>query len=141
KVMSINYAILANPGHNRVYFDSSRDLVLAELSLICSKLDTICTQIESKTIGGILYYTFKAENHVNEKDIISLSALSCTYAIFTYTEDEDGIKLSPVNKKFSRELFCDGISSMLKYTGKTNELFTRLMINAAIACAAFKDNE
>ena len=46
----VHYAVLANPGHNRVYFEQSGGLSLAELEVALGRFSTPCGEIGSKTM-------------------------------------------------------------------------------------------
>jgi SAM-dependent methyltransferase len=123
-----------NPGHNRVYFNTSRILSLSELSV--TNLSVTAVNIREQAIGGVPYLLFDTETELNADDIVRLSRLSFTYAIYNL---RDGA-LVPLEKNNSY-YFNDDISTILKYTGKTNELFTRLMLNIAVTHSAFKFND
>lgn len=132
----ITYAILANPGHNRVYFESSKKLSLAELEIACRRFSNECTGFSLTEIEGILYFTFNVEKPLSSDDIAWLSRLSFTYAIFELRKNNPEISLVPV-RKISSYYFSDDLSTILKYTGKTNEIFTRLMLNVAVLTSDF----
>ena len=55
----LNYAILANPGHNRVYYKTSEKISVAEMNLACSLLSVECYDIEVREIMGVRYICFK----------------------------------------------------------------------------------
>ncbi|MCL2099108.1 MAG: hypothetical protein FWH24_01555 [Oscillospiraceae bacterium] len=125
------YAVLQNPGHNRVYFGSSGSLAKNELcALFPEKLDNIAEE----SFGGVGYITFKSGG-LSEHDLILLSRLSFVYAIFEVT----GGKFIPIQKNHSY-FFSDDLNTVLKYSGKTNELFTRMMINLAVCASGFRDD-
>jgi len=130
----VKYAILQNPGHNRVYFSSSGKLAKNELAaLFSNNINNTITEIKEELFGGVEYITFSAENKLSEEDAILLSRLSFVYAIF---EVRDNLFL-PVNKNHSY-FFGDDLNMILKYSGKTNEIFTRMMINLAVFASGFK---
>ncbi|MFY9176184.1 MAG: hypothetical protein WBI74_12035 [Caldicoprobacterales bacterium] len=132
----ITYAILANPGHNRVYFEAAKKLSLAELEIACKRFSVECSDFTLSEIEGIPYLTFKAEQALDKDDLLWLSRLSLTYALFEIREKGSEIVLKPIRREPSY-YFNDDLSTILKYTGKTNELFTRLMINVAILSSDF----
>ena len=129
------YAILANPGHNRIYFEQSAKLSLAELEISLSNTKLLCENIKSESIAGIPYITFTGKEALAEKELEVISHLSFVYAVFAVREIEGGTYLMPVALPESGGLEA-GVGSMLKYQGKTNELFTRMMINVAVNSAA-----
>ena len=130
------YAVMQNPGHNRVYFNSSGKLAKNELSAASQiiRINNI-TEIKDEIFGGIEYIAFSSENRLSEEDIILLSRLSFAYAIF---EIIDGRLFLPVTKNHSY-FFGDDLNMILKYSGKTNEIFTRMIINLAVFASGFKD--
>lgn len=138
------YAILLNPGHNRVYFNSSFKLSKNELFFASDKLSEPTEEIEKEIFGGVEYITFKTREKLNGNDIILLSRLSFTYAIFEVKEvqeveideKENRQMLLPVQKNGSY-YFNDDLNMILKYSGKTNEIFTRMMINLAVFSSSF----
>jgi SAM-dependent methyltransferase len=119
------YALLQNPGHNRVYFNASRQLAVKE---ICFTVLSVPIQDIGETeMGGVPYITFSVHSPLTHKDMQTLSRLSFTYALFLVK----GEALLPLPKD-SGYTFGDDISMHLKYTGKTHELFTRFMLNIAL---------
>ena len=124
------YVILLNPGHNRVYFDASKKLVLVEFKVASEILSKEVLIFGIEKIFGIDYLVFETNDKLLEEDMILLSRLSFTYAIFRVIKVEDDIHLKPIYKH-SSYYFNDDISMILKYSGKTNELFTKFMINIA----------
>lgn len=125
------YAILANPGHNRVYFEESKKLSIAELAIALKKFDYKCGEIEGKDIEDIFYITFSSEKALEENDIEILSKLSFCYALFGIAKIGEEEYLRPI-KLLNYRYVDNNVSSILKYTGKTNELFTKMMLNVAI---------
>ena len=126
-----SYAIMQSPRHRRVYLEQSIATAINELIFIGNILSRPIENIREADIGGVTYILFdwddRAEALTNE-DIRRLSRLSFAYAIFELR----GELLAPV--EINAGYFIDeDISAILKYTGKTNELFTRLMINLALA--------
>jgi len=128
------YAVLQNPGHNRVYFSSSGKLAKNELSALFQDNINNISEIKEEIFGGVEYITFSSQNKLSEEDVILLSRLSFVYAIF---EIQDKLFL-PVTKNHSY-YFSDDLNMILKYSGKTNEIFTRMMINLAVFASGFKN--
>jgi len=128
----IKYAVLQNPGHNRVYFNSSGKFAKNELFALFTES---ISDIKEELFGNIEYITFSSKNKLLEEDIILLSRLSFVYAIF---EIKDNELFLPVTKNHSY-FFNDDLNMILKYSGKTNEIFTRMMINLAVFASDFKD--
>ncbi|HNX13359.1 MAG TPA: hypothetical protein PK854_00905 [Oscillospiraceae bacterium] len=126
----MRYAILYHPGHNRVYFETALKLALSEFDIAAKRLSSKCCGPQNKNIGGNEYLVFETAGELSEDDIKIVSGLSFVYALFALEGEDGGLRLRPILR--SDEHFVEeGISAMLKYTGKTNEIFTRMMINIA----------
>jgi len=122
------YGILQSPRHKRVYLEQAGAISANELIFIGGLLSQPITNIREADIGGVPYILFDQEEALTAADIRQLSRLSFAYAMF---EIRGGL-LAPI--EIDRGYFIDeDISAILKYSGKTNELFTRLMINLALA--------
>ncbi len=124
------YALLCNPGHNKVYFETSLALAVSEISVVATNMTEKPSDIQNEIISAINYITFTTENKLSESDLHTVSALSFVFAIFEIVEVNDKTCFVPTEKS-AKPFVHDSISSMLKYSGKTNELFTRMMINIA----------
>ncbi|MFD0686489.1 TRM11 family SAM-dependent methyltransferase [Actinomadura fibrosa] len=118
------YGLLVSPSHNRVYAQAAADLVRAELSVFSERaLGGRVRDIAETSIGGVPYVTFSADG-LTETDLRLLSNLSSLYALF---EIEDGL-LRPVTIT-PLDLFGSDLLTIQKYSGKTNENFTKLLLN------------
>lgn len=135
----MKYAILYHPGHNRVYFETSLKLSVSEFGIVAQKLSTGFENVEQQNICGVDYLVFETEAELSETDIRIIFDLSFTYALFQIEQMNDTVYLKPV-AKLREDFVNDGISSMLKYTGKTNEIFTRMMINVAVYSQNNREN-
>ncbi|MCL2400250.1 MAG: hypothetical protein FWC91_10990 [Defluviitaleaceae bacterium] len=131
------YAILQNPGHNRVYFKSSRALAQIEFKLAGEKMTATPINLREEIIGAVPYLLFDMESQLIEEDIALCSRLSFVYAIFEWS----GNVLIPIEKKSSNYLESDDITTILKYNGKTNELFTHMLLNIAVFNTKFNVND
>jgi hypothetical protein len=130
------YAVLCHPGHNRVYFEESKKLSVNELTIAGSKMPAGIGGIEIKRIAGIDYLIFETRDDITAADLKILSQLSFTFALFKY---RNGF-FEPV--ELPTFGFIDqNISRILKYSGKTNEVFTRLLINTAIFSSDFDSGD
>ena len=141
---TVKYAVLQNPGHNRVYFNSSGKLAKNELHALFSgsiteiagiaKIAEI-TEIKEELFGGVEYITFLANSALSGEALTLLSRLSFVYAIFELRED----LFFPVLKNRAY-FFGEDLNMILKYSGKTNEIFTHMMINLAVFASSFAFN-
>lgn len=130
------YLLLQNPGHNRVYYTNSENICLAEIEFFSKKADAEISNIQVKTIEGIKYFSFESNNELSKKDLNILSRLSFVFAIYKKIRIENANYLLPV-AKINYEYIDGKISSLLKYQGKTNEIFTKMMINVAVLASGY----
>ena len=120
----MTYALLKNPAYTRVSFQDSHTLAINELAVLTAGMGV--TDIRMEALGGLPYVLFDCEKTLEAGALTTLSRLSFVYAIF---ELQGGL-LKPV--ALNAHYFIDPeVSGILKYQGKTNELFTRLMLNLA----------
>ncbi|SER41691.1 TRM11 family SAM-dependent methyltransferase [Actinokineospora terrae] len=126
------YALLVRPALNRVYADSSVDLMAAELAVFGDRaLGGRIGGIEPVRIGGVPYLAFEADS-LDERDVRYLANLSSAYALFERQGDLLApVELTPLDK------FDDDLVTIQKYSGKTNEHFTKLMLNLAVTSSEF----
>ncbi|WP_049565473.1 TRM11 family SAM-dependent methyltransferase [Streptomyces sp. SBT349] len=125
------YGILLFPSHNRVYAHASVHLAQSELLVVGDALlDGRIGSVRETVLGGVPYLTFEVDGDLTESDIGALSNLSSLYALF---EIEDG-RLAPL--ELTRlDRFGSDLITIQKYAGKTNEDFTKLLLNVtAMAC-------
>lgn len=132
----MTYLILQHPGHNRVYYDSSDKLARAELNLAIEKLSIPCSSAEIIEIEGIRYLSFSTQKVLTESDLKIISRLSFLFALFQKDELKGNVVLIP-KAKLEYEYLDSKISTLLKYQGKTNELFTKMMVNVALLTSNF----
>ena len=132
------YAILANPGHNRVYFEASKVLSVSELTLALQFIHQPSNDIKLEELASVPYITFTLERPLIDSELCVLARLSFIYAIFMVEEMDGKNYLCPIvspNYKYINS----SISTIMKYSGKTNELFTRMMMNVALFSCTSKD--
>jgi Putative RNA methylase family UPF0020 len=125
------YALLLLPSANRVYTDSASGLARAELDVFSrSVLDGSIGQIAQTTIGGAGYITFEAGD-LDDDALAFLSNLSSGYALF----ERRGDLLRPVGLRPAGR-YDDDLITIQKYQGKTNEQFTKLLLNVTVLSSA-----
>ncbi|MFI0368386.1 TRM11 family SAM-dependent methyltransferase [Actinomadura sp. 1N219] len=118
------YGLLVSPSHNRVYAQAAAGLVKAELTVFSERaLGGRVRDVQETMIGGVPYVTFSADE-LTDQDVRLLSNLSSLYALFQI-EDE---LLRPVTLQ-PLDLFGSDLLTIQKYSGKTNEYFTKLLLN------------
>lgn len=121
------YALLVAPSSNRVYADAAIRLGQAELEILGATLGEPLSDIGERRIAGVPYHVFRGVP--DEQDLARLANLSSAYALF---EIEEGGLLRPVElRPLAR--YDDDLVTIPKYAGKTNEQFTKLLLNITLA--------
>jgi hypothetical protein len=122
------YALLILPAANRVYAGAAARLTAAELEVFGrALLGGRLSGIGETTIAGVPYVTFTAEA-LGERDAALLANLSSLYALF---EREGELRPLPLRRL---DRFDDDLVTIQRYQGKTNEQFTKLLVNLTL-CA------
>lgn len=132
------YAFLVLPSHNRVYADAAPALARAELAVLAAALPDAAVDLGSvaeTVLGGVPYVTFEA-GELSPRDAGLLANLSALYALFEVSGDRLRPVLQPVPLR-RLDRFDDDLLTILKYPGKTNEQFTKLLLNVTLASSAF----
>ncbi|MBY5992704.1 TRM11 family SAM-dependent methyltransferase [Ferrimonas balearica] len=122
-----HYAILAHPGHNRIYFQTALAVANHEIEAIMAGQGITLRRFTELTLGLPACISFETDQAIEGEALKALAAASLFYALFQIHEDG---RLSPVAAP-QWQHFPESLSQILKYTGKTNEQFTRLMVNLA----------
>ncbi|MEO3749874.1 SAM-dependent methyltransferase [Streptomyces sp. B6B3] len=126
------YAFLLLPSHNRVYAATAPRLARAELLATSEAvLGGRIRAVAETRLGGVPYLTFQAPG-LTDEDLRYLGNLSSLYALFQVGADG---RLAPVTAP-GIDRFGSELITIQKYPGKTNEEFTKLLLNlTALACA------
>lgn len=128
------YSLLPAPAANRVYAEATASMVRAELTVLSrAALDGRIGTVESRTVAGVEHLVFEADE-LTERDLGFLGLTSAFYALFRH----EGELLRPVAVP-SPDRFPSDLLTILKYQGKTNEQFTRLVLNVTAASTARPD--
>ncbi|GAA4702420.1 SAM-dependent methyltransferase [Phytohabitans rumicis] len=93
-------------------------------------LDSAISDAGEASMGGVPYVTFRGD--LSDRDVAHLSNLSAAYALFCL---QGGDLLRPVTlRPLAR--YDDDLITIPKYVGKTNEQFTRLLLNVTLLASA-----
>jgi SAM-dependent methyltransferase len=123
------YALLLAPSANRVYADQAARLALAELDAFSRVLSAPLTEAAETEIGGVPYLTF--DGSLTARDVAYLANLSAAYALFERVDDLlRPVALSPLAR------YDSDLITIPKYAGKTNEQFTKLVLNLTVLASA-----
>jgi SAM-dependent methyltransferase len=128
------YAFLLLPSHNRVYAQAAPRLAQAELLAMSETvLGGQVREVTERRLGGVPYLSFRAPE-LSADDVRYLANLSSLYALYELEPEEQ--RLRPVEAP-SLDRFTSDLITIQKYPGKTNEDFTKLLLNVtALACDA-----
>jgi SAM-dependent methyltransferase len=124
------YVLLIAPSANRVYADASVALTVAELEVFTTILSGQMRDVAPTTIAGLSYVGFNADE-LSTRDLAMLANASSLYALFA----RDGDLLRPVELT-PLAWFDDDLITIPKYAGKTNEQFTKLLLNVTLLSSA-----
>lgn len=133
----MKYAILLKPNSNIPYFEELKKMCVYEAKIMFAKLSIDISELNVTNIGRAYYLMFSASKELDDIKLRYIPNLSFYYSVFIVTED--GL-LKPI--EIGEEPYVsEDISIRLKYTGKTNEGFTRLLINTAVFSTDFYKDE
>lgn len=121
-----DYVLLPHPGHGRIYLSGAFSAAAAELSALVPE-----AAVGETVLCGAPAYALSLPRPLTEPQLRALGASSLFYALF----QREGALLLPVEPPEWRAM-PDGLNAILKYPGKTNERFTRLLVHLAAAAAA-----
>lgn len=131
------YVILANPGHNRIYFKTALEIAVSEIKAIAGSMDLHIENIGDEDLGLPASLCFTTEAELKEDQLKAIGTSSIYYALFQVME---GGLLKPV-KVPDFHTFPESMVQILKYMGKTNEQFTRLLVNLAVAACGTRSEK
>jgi hypothetical protein len=116
--MTDRHLLLLAPAANRVYADQAPRLLAAEVAALCPEVT-----VEPTTRAGVDYLLLSGA-----LDLDALARSSAALALFA----ESGSLLEPVELP-SSDVFDDDLVTIQRDPGKTNEQFTRLLVNLTLA--------
>jgi len=123
------YALLVSPNANRVYAEAAPALARAELLLLWERVTGGALQdLRAERLGSVEYLLFEAPEELSAQGLRVLSNLSSTLALFARA----GGALHPLELSRMDRLDAD-LLTIPRYAGKTNEAFTKLLLNVTLA--------
>jgi SAM-dependent methyltransferase len=121
------YALLILPSANCVYAAAAVTLAQAELQVLSqSVLGGGIGEIDEAELGGVRYVTFEA-GELTGPALEFVANLSAALALF----EVRGELLRPVGLH-RLDRYDDDLITIQKYQGKTNEQFTKLLLNVTV---------
>jgi len=126
----MKYTFLLYPHQNVRYRQSLKLLAEQELLMTLRALGHEC-DVKGCELGGASALSFEAEG-LTERDMRMLSQLASVYVMFAH---ENG-GLAPL-ERLHPDYIGEDLPALLKYKGKTNEMFTDTMLTMALAASSF----
>jgi SAM-dependent methyltransferase len=123
------YALLLRASANRVFAESAFDLAAAELELLAAAVLGRSPSVTRTGIAGVDYLIVDVAEPFTASDLAALANLSQLHALF---EVEDDGRFHPLECA-PRRVLDEDLVTIQRYTGKTNEAFTHLLVNLALA--------
>ena len=125
------YALLVRPAANRVFGGDAAALLTSELRVVDRlALGGRLDDVDRTTLAGVDYVTFTTTGSVDHATASVLATLSSTYALF----ERSGELLRPT-PAVPLDRYDDDLVTTQRYVGKTNETFTRLLVNVGLAAS------
>ncbi|MGI8457543.1 MAG: TRM11 family SAM-dependent methyltransferase [Propionibacteriaceae bacterium] len=118
--------VLLRPSANRVYAAEARRLAAAELAVLLG-----ADGIEATDLAGVAYLRVSTDDLPLGALEDALGRLSAFFAAFAL-RDDGSLQPYPVGRP---DRLDDDFVGIPKYAGKTNEQFTRLLLNVTLAAA------
>jgi hypothetical protein len=122
-----DHVLLLAPSSNRVYAGAADALVAAELEILLARDGHAVPEISRVELAGVGYLRLDLPE-LDDAVRSAVSRLSALFAVYR----RDGDQLTPVAVPLP-DLFEDDLVTIPKYPGKTNEQFTRLLVNVTLA--------
>lgn len=121
-------AVLLKANANRVYGDAAPELGCAELALLDQEVLHLGLGVERTELGNVPYLLLDHDEALSDEALAVLSNLSSLHALFAV----EGSLLRPLPVT-PLAVVDDDITTIQRYQGKTNEAFTHLLVNLALA--------
>jgi hypothetical protein len=136
------YVAQISPQRSTQYTNVARDLAAAEL--LASPLGQTLTDVSMEHIAGQDYLKFTVSGaslspqHLEQ--LAGMAMLGSLFEFFPAIGDVEGPLLRPTSATYPFFISPD-LASIRRYKGKTNEFFTRFLLNIAKNASDFRDTE
>ena len=129
------YTALLRPHANSRYQAEAPKLAASELTLLLEK-GGVQADVRPETAAGADWLTFEGPR-LDEKQAALLGRAAHLYVLFERASDG---ALTPLQGRAAAYLGED-LPAVLKYKGKTNEIFTDYLINLALCASDFAPDD
>lgn len=141
---SMKLALKITPQRSTQYANMAQ--VLATPELLASPLGAMIAGIEPARLAGQEYVLVELKEELAEAELLAelalilprLGATSEGYEYFARLGDIQGPLLRPIEPNFTPFVPLE-MAEVRRYKGKTNELFTRVLLNMAIFAGAYRE--
>lgn len=134
---SKTYICVVNPSANRVYNTAAADLLAAELRIWLADVCHTTGEVELAEHAGMNICKLTCRE-LTDRDQAWLGNFSGILATFEDVSTHDQTRWTPLNTP-SADCLDSDILTIQKYVGKTNEQFTKLLLNTTIFATAEPD--
>jgi hypothetical protein len=126
------YALLVEPSVNRVYTKVAPEVLVAELAFVDrALLGGVVRGTRRVERGGASFVELDVDGDLAPAALAALVELSSAYVLFEVRGDAlVPADVTPV------ACYDDDLLTTLRYSGKTNEQFTKLLVNVATAASS-----
>ncbi|RNI23050.1 TRM11 family SAM-dependent methyltransferase [Flexivirga caeni] len=128
------HLMLLAPSGNRVYAADAPRLAAAELRALTVGFGLAEPDVLTTCIAGVDYLSLRTGDELTSWEVRVLSQLSAAYALYR----REGDLLAPVALQHP-DRYPSDLVTIQKYQGKTNEQWTRLLLNVTAAATATPD--
>lgn len=140
-LLPMKIALKITPQRSTQYTNMTTALALPEL--LASPLGTMVRDVEHITLAGQGYLLATADEEImaspfSRRVLSQLGAISEVYEYFTHLGEIQGPLLRPVELAFAPFVPLEMVETR-RYKGKTNELFTRVLLNVALFAGGYRE--
>jgi 23S rRNA G2445 N2-methylase RlmL len=121
-------ALLLKANANRVYGEAAFALGQAELAVLDEGALHLGLSVERTTLGGVDYLVAEHDAPLTDEAVAAMSNLSSLHALYGV----EGALLRPFEVR-PLGVVGEDLTTIQRYQGKTNEAFTHLLVNLALA--------
>ena len=129
----VQYAFLLTPHANVRYRASLARIARAELMMMLDALGRAGDSVREDEIGGASVLVLETDRELAKREWALLSQQSSIYMFFACRPDGSLMPLERAHPAYVGE----DLASLLKYKGKTNEMFTDALLSMALCASDF----
>jgi len=125
------YEVLVHPGVDRLYGSAAGAIMRAEVHAVLGTGDGWTAEARDVAVlGGATFVSVESREAIDAAGVARVARLSFAAGMFERT-DADGLRILP--DAWPIPSLPRSLLTIQRYKGKTNELFTRLLVNLAVS--------